>query len=693
MNPQGNIDELCINTIRTLSIDAVQKANSGHPGAPMGLAPVAYTVWHHFLRYDPDEPLWADRDRFVLSAGHASMLLYSLLHLAQVKRVDAEGRGTDELELPLEQIRNFRQLHSRTPGHPESHLTTGVEMTTGPLGQGVATTVGMAIAAKWKAARYNRPGFELFKQRVFAICSDGDLMEGVSHEAASLAGHQGLDNLCWLYDANEISIDGGTDLAFSENVRQRFESYGWKVLDVPDANDIAALRGALEGFEAERHAPTLIIVRSHIGFGAPNKQDSASAHGEPLGAEEARGAKRAYSWPEDAEFLVPDGVYEHFAAGVGARGTELRTAWEESLSSYRDAHAEAAEELDLLESGDLPARWDDELPFFEADEKGIATRKASAKVLATVAPRVPWLVAGSADLTDSNSIRLPAEAGGVFDRENRGGRQVYYGVREHAAAAAANGMALSGLRPAWATFLIFSDYARASIRLSALMEIPTVHVFTHDSIGLGEDGPTHQPIEQLASLRAIPNLNLIRPCDANETAEAWRMALERTDGPTALALSRQNLPVIDRERYGSAAGLRRGGYVLADAGGAAEDGTGGSAGPDLILVATGSEVALALAAHETLVAEGVASRVVSLPSWWAFEAQASDYRDSVLPPKVTARLAVEQASPLGWERWVGTQGEILAMRSFGASAPYLDVQAHFGFTTENVVAAARRLLT
>lgn len=692
MDAEGNLDQLCINTIRTLSIDAVQKANSGHPGAPMGLAPVAYAIWQHFLRYDPDQPLWPNRDRFVLSAGHASMLLYSLLHLARVKRVDDARRGTGEAVLPLAELRNFRQLGSLTPGHPESHLTTGVEMTTGPLGQGVASSVGMAIAACWKAARFNRPGFELFNSRVFTICSDGDLMEGVSSEAASLAGHQRLANLCWLYDSNEISIDGETSLAFSEDARGRFESYGWNVLEVPDANDIAALREALEAFEAEQEAPTLIIVRSHIGYGAPTKQDSASAHGEPLGEEEARGAKRAYGWDEEAEFLVPDGVYEHFAAGVGARGAELSAAWEKSLAAYRESHPEAAAELELLEAGELPAGWDDEIPVFEADEKGIATRKASAKVLAGIAPRLPWLLAGSADLTDSNSIRLPEECGGVFDPQNRDGRQIYFGVREHGAAAAANGMALAGLRPAWATFLIFSDYARPAIRLSALMEIPTVHVFTHDSIGLGEDGPTHQPIEHLASLRAMPGLNLIRPCDANETAEAWRMALARTDGPTALALSRQNLPVIDRDRYGSAAGLRRGGYVLADAGGAAEDGSGGGAPPDLILLATGSEVSLALAAHEQLVADGIASRVVSLPSWWAFERQGDEYRDSVLPPRVTARLAIEQAAPLGWDRWVGSAGEILAMRGFGASAPYKDVQAHFGFTVENAVATARRLL-
>ena len=693
MDATGNLDQLCIDSIRTLSIDAVQKANSGHPGAPMGLAPVAYTLWQDYLRYDPEQPLWPDRDRFVLSAGHASMLLYSLLHLTRVSQVDDDGRGTGEPELPLDQLKRFRQLGSLTPGHPESHITTGVEMTTGPLGQGVATTVGMAIAAKWKAARYNRPDFELYRQRVFAICSDGDLMEGVSAEAASLAGHQKLDNLCWLYDANSISIDGETDLAFTENVRQRFESYGWKVIDVLDANDIAALRGALEGFEAENHAPTLIIIRSHIGYGAPNKQDKASAHGEPLGEDEARGAKRAYDWPEDAEFLVPDGVYEHFAAGIGARGARLSAEWETQLAAYREQHPETAQELEALEAGELPARWDDELPVFEADEKGVATRKASAKVLGAIAPRVPWLVAGSADLTDSNSIRLPEQAGGIFAPGNRDGRQVYYGVREHGAAAAANGMALSGLRPAWATFLIFSDYARPAIRLSALMEIPTVHVFTHDSIGLGEDGPTHQPIEQLASLRAIPNLNVIRPCDANETAEAWRMALERTDGPTALALTRQNLPVIDRDRYGSAAGLRRGGYVLADAGGAAEDGSGGSAPPEVILIATGSEVALALAAHERLVADGVASRVISLPSWWTFEREDAAYRDSVLPPAVKARVGVEQASPLGWERWVGSEGEILAMRSFGASGPYRDVEAHFGFTVDNLTSTARSVVS
>ncbi len=673
-----DIDQLAINTIRTLSMDAVQKANSGHPGTPMSMAPVAYELWQHHLRYDPADPVWPNRDRFVLSAGHASMLLYSVLHLAGVRRVDADYNVLDEPAVSLHEIEEFRQLHSRTPGHPEYRWTSGVETTTGPLGQGIATSVGMALASKWQGERF---GAELFDFDVYALAGDGCLMEGVSHEAASLAGHLKLDNLCWLYDNNHITIDGDTALAYDDDVLSRFEGYGWNVIRVGDANDAGLLARAFEAFKAEVGRPTLIVVDSHIGWGSPNKQDTESAHGEPLGEEEIKLTKRAYGWPEDAQFLVPDGVMERFAEGVGKRGAELHASWGQALESYRGANPELAAEIEMMQRRQLPDDWDAGIPSFEADEeKGLATRKASNKVQNAVAERVPWLIAGSADLTDSTSVRLNFDGVTNFEPGGFGGRQIHYGIREHAAAAACNGLSLSKLKPLWSTYLTFSDYGRPGIRLSALMELPVIHLFTHDSIGLGEDGPTHQPIEQLASLRAMPHLDVIRPADANEVAEAWRLAIDRTHNPVALVLTRQNVPVFDRSRYASAEGVRRGGYVLADA-------EGGD--PEVILIATGSEVQLAVGAHETLSGEGIRSRVVSLPCWELFDRQDAEYRDQVLPPAVTARVAIEEGSPQGWERYVGGDGEIVAMRTFGQSAPFKDVEAEFGFTPEEIAKVVR----
>jgi transketolase len=675
-----DIDQLCINTIRTLSMDAVQKANSGHPGTPMSLAPVAYELWQNHLRYDPANPIWPNRDRFVLSAGHASMLLYSMLFLAGVRKVDAEYNVLDEPACSLEEIESFRQLHSRTPGHPEYRWTTGVETTTGPLGQGVATSVGMAMASKWLAARH---GAELFDFDTYALAGDGCLQEGVSHEAASLAGHLKLDNLCWIFDNNHISIDGDTALAFSDDVLSRFEGYGWNVLRVGDANDTGLLGRAFEEFKAESGRPTLIVVDSHIGWGAPNKQDTESAHGEPLGEEEIKLTKRAYGWPEDAQFLVPEGVREHFDAVIGARGADLHAAWVERFQGYRSTDPGPAEELETMQRRGLPDGWDSDLPGFEADEeKGIATRKASNKVQNAIAERVPWLLAGSCDLTDSTSVRLNFDGIEQFEPGSFDGRQIHFGIREHGAAAACNGMSTAKLRPLWSTYLTFSDYGRAAIRLSALMELPVIHLFTHDSIGLGEDGPTHQPVEQLMALRAMPHLDVIRPADANEVVEAWRMALDRTHNPVAMVMTRQNVPVFDRSRYASAEGVRRGGYVLADP----EDGE-----PQLILIATGSEVHLAVGAHEQLQEEGIRSRVVSLPCWEAFERQEQSYRDEVLPPEVSARLAIEEGSTLGWERWVGSDGAIVGMTAFGQSAPFKDVEAEFGFTPENVAKVAREV--
>ncbi len=676
-----DIDQLCINTIRTLSIDAIQKASSGHPGTPMAMAPVAYTLWQRFLRFDPADPIWPNRDRFVLSAGHASMLLYALLYLAEVQAVEPDYEVVGRPAVSLQDIENFRQLDSRAPGHPEYRWTSGVETTTGPLGQGIATSVGMAIASKWQGARY---GAELFDFDVYAIAGDGCLMEGVSNEAASIAGHLKLDNLCWIYDNNHITIDGKTRIAYDDDAAARFMGYGWNVTRVGDANDTELLGRAFEEFRAEEGRPTLIVVDSHIGWGSPHKQDTAAAHGEPLGEEEVRETKRAYGWPEDAQFLVPDGVREHFAAGVGRRGAEARAEWEGRLAEYAKDNSDLAAEIDATQKRALPEGWDTGIPSFEPDEKGLATRKASNQVENAIAARVPWLLAGSADLTDSTSVRLDGAADfepGAYD-----GRQLHFGIREHESAAISNGLSLSKLRPLWSTYLTFSDYARPAIRLSALMELPVIHLFTHDSIGLGEDGPTHQPVEQLASLRAIPGLDVIRPADANEVAEAWRVAIDRTHQPVALVLTRQNVPILDRSKYAPAEGLRRGGYVLADAG-------GGAGEPDLILIATGSEVALALAAHEELNGEGIRSRVVSLPCWELFERQDQAYRDEVMPPGVTARVSVEEASTLGWDRYVGSAGVKIGMHTFGTSAPLKDVQDKFGFTPDRVAEAAKELLS
>ena len=682
VGPTGGIDmdAISIATIRTLCIDAVQQANSGHPGTPMAMAPVAYTLWQRFLRFDPDDPIWPNRDRFVLSMGHASTLLYSLLHLAQVKAVNPEYETLGELSVKLDDLRTFRQLDSKAPGHPEYRWTSGIETTTGPLGQGVATSVGMAIAGRWLAARYNTPGFDLFDFDVYALAGDGCMMEGISGEAASLAAHLRLSNLCWIYDNNHITIEGNTALAFSEDVATRFIGYGWNVTRVGDANDTAMLSRAFETFRREPDRPTLIVVDSHIAYGAPTKQDTSGAHGEPLGEEEVRATKRAYGWPEDARFLIPDGVIDHFRAGIGARGGELRAAWFKLFDEYRGVHPDLADEIERMQKRGLPEGWDADIPEFSADEKGLAGRDASGRVLNAIASRVPWLLGGAADLAPSTKTRLTFDSAGDFEADDRGGRNLHFGIREHAMAAIANGMSLSKLRPYASGFLIFSDYGRGAIRLSAIMEIPVIHVFTHDSIGVGEDGPTHQPVEQLASLRAMPGLAVIRPGDANEIAEAWRLIMELRHEPVALILSRQAMPTLDRSRFGAASGLRRGGYVLADA-------EGGP--PRVILIATGSEVGLAVQAHEQLTADGVATRVVSLPCWELFDRQPREYRDEVLPPEVTARVAIEQASTFGWERYVGANGAVIGMDTFGASAPLKALQTKFGFTPDRVVAVAK----
>ncbi|MBK7644710.1 MAG: transketolase [Planctomycetes bacterium] len=676
-----SLDTLAIDTIRTLSMDGVQKANSGHPGTPMALAPVVYALWQGCLRYDPEEPLWPDRDRFVLSCGHASMLLYSTLFLAGVKELDEHGRKTGKLAVPLEELQRFRQLDSKTPGHPEYGHTSGVETTTGPLGQGVATSVGMAIAQRWLAARYNQPGFELVRHRVWALCGDGDLMEGISSEAASIAGHLGLSNLCWIYDSNRITIEGDTDLAFTEDVAARFQALGWNVLRVGDANDTTLLDECFERVRKESERPTLILVHSHIGYGAPKKQDTHSAHGEPLGVDEIKGAKRNYGWPEDAQFLVPDGVRERFAARLGQRGAKAHAEWNTLFATYRKSHPTLAEELSALWRGDLPAGWEKALPTFPADAKGVASRDAGGKVLNALAAAVPWVVGGSADLAPSTKTRLTFEGAGDLLPGKPGGRNMHFGIREHAMGAIVNGMALSGLRAYGSTFLVFMDYLKPALRLSSLMKLPVVYVFTHDSIGVGEDGPTHQPIEQIATMRAKPGIYVMRPCDANETAECWRIALEQKHKPSALALTRQALPTIDRTKYAAASGARKGAYVLADA-----------PNPQLILIGTGSEVSLCLAAYEQLASEGISARVVSMPSWELFAEQPQSYREAVLPPEIRARVAVEQATGFGWERWVGIDGAQVCMQGFGASAPYGDLQKRFGFTVENVIAHAKEQL-
>ncbi len=678
-----DLDQLSIATLRTLCIDAVQQANSGHPGTPMAMAPVAYTLWQRFLRFDPEDPIWPNRDRFVLSAGHASTLLYALLHLVGVQAVDERYEVLGRPSVSLDDLKRFRQLDSRCPGHPEYRWTSGVETTTGPLGQGVATSVGMAIAGAWLTARYNRPGFTLFDYRVYALAGDGCMMEGLSSEAASLAGHLKLGNLCWIYDSNRITIEGSTSLAFTEDVAARFLGYGWNVLRVADANDLQRLATAFETARATTDRPTLLIVESHIGYGAPSKQDTAAAHGEPLGPDEVRAAKRAYGWPEDARFLVPEPVREHFREGLGARGRNLRAAWMALLADYRKTHPALAEEIVRMQRRELPEGWDVDLPLFKADSKGVAGRDASAKVLNAVAKRVPWLLGGAADLAPSTKTRLTFEGAGDFGPAERSGRNFHFGVREHAMAAVLNGLSLAKARPFGSGFLIFSDYSRPSIRLAALMEIPVIYLFTHDSIGVGEDGPTHQPVEQLASLRAIPGLLTIRPADANEVAEAWRVMLQLRRQPAALVLSRQAMPTLDRSRYAPASGLSRGAYVLSDP-------TGGT--PQVILIATGSEVALCVQVAEVLANEGVRARVVSMPCWELFELQDTAYREAVLPAAITARVAVEQASTFGWERYVGSAGQIIGMRTFGASAPLASLQKKFGFEPDQVAAAARRLL-
>jgi transketolase len=682
--PHGDIDTVCVNTIRTLAIDAIQKANSGHPGTPMAMAPVAYTLWQRYLRFDPEDPIWPNRDRFVLSAGHASMLLYALLYLTGVKAVDPDYEVVGEPAVSLDDIKKFRQLESKAAGHPEYRWTSGVEATTGPLGQGIATSVGMSMAGRWQAAHFNRPGFEMFDFDVYALGGDGCLMEGVSSEAASIAGHEQLSNLCWIYDNNHITIDGRTEITYTDDVAARFQGYGWHVMRVGDANDRDAIASAFDAFLAEERRPTLIVVDSHIGYGSPHKQDTAAAHGEPLGDEEVRATKRAYGWPEDAQFLVPDEVLAHFADGIGARGLGLREEWESRLDSYRREHETLDRQVGLMQRRELPEGWNNDIPSFEPDAAGMATRKASNAVLNAIAPRVPWLLVGSADLTGSTSVELSFEGAVPLEPQSPAGRQLHYGVREHESAAISNGLSLSKLRPVWSTYLVFSDYARPAIRLSALMELPVIHLFTHDSIGLGEDGPTHQPVEHLASLRAIPGLNVIRPADANETAEAWRLAMEQRHQPVALVLTRQDVQVIDRSRYAAADGLRRGGYVLADP---------AEGEPELILIATGSEVALALSAFERLADEGVPARVVSLPSFLTFDQQPQDYRDSVLPPATTARISVEEASTLGWDRYVGPGGRKIGMHTFGSSAPLKDVTTKYGFTPERLVETAKELIS
>jgi transketolase len=677
------LDQLSIDTIRTLSIDAVQQAKSGHPGTPMALAPLVYTIWNREMRFDPDDPIWPNRDRFVLSNGHASMLLWSVLHLTGTRAVNADYERLGQPSVSLEDIRHFRQLDSKAPGHPEYHWVSGVETTTGPLGQGVATSVGMAIARKWLADRYNRPGFPIFDYNIYAVCGDGCLMEGVASEAASLAGHLGLDNLCWVYDNNHITIEGQTSLTFTEDVAARFLAYGWNVLRVSDANDLDRIQHALSVFRTTKGRPTFIILDSHIGYGSPHKQDTAAAHGEPLGDEEVRLTKRSYGWPEEAQFLVPDGVREHFAAGVGARGAAARRGWTALFASYRAKYPELANEIDQMQRRDLPAGWDRNLPVFPADAKGIAGRDASSKVLNVLAQSIPWFLGGSADLGPSNKTTLTYEGAGHFQAGTPGGKNLHFGIREHSMAAIVNGLSLSKVRAFGATFFIFSDYARPAIRLSALMELPTIVVFTHDAMGDGEDGPTHQPVEQLASLRAIPGLVTLRPGDANEVVEAYRYVMQLRHQPAVLVLSRQPLPTLDRRTYAPATGVARGAYVLADP-------PGGN--PEVILIASGSEVSLAVEAHDKLLGEGIRSRVVSMPSWDIFEHQTQEYRDSVLPPAVTARVAVEQASAFGWERYVGTSGHVIGMRTFGASAPLKALQEKFGFEPDRVAAAAKELL-
>jgi transketolase len=677
------LDQLAITTIRTLSIDAVQQAKSGHPGTPMALAPLIYVLWNRVMRFDPKDPIWPNRDRFILSNGHACMLLWSVLYLTGTRAVNAEYERLGSPSVTLDDIRRFRQLNSKAPGHPEYHLVSGVEATTGPLGQGIANSVGMAIARKWLADRYNRAGFDIFDYDIYAVCGDGCMMEGVGAEAASLAGHLGLDDLCWIYDNNHITIEGNTRITFTEDVAARFLGYQWNVLRVGDANDLERIEDALAIFRKTKGRPTLIILDSHIGYGSPHKVDTAAAHGEPLGEEEVRLTKRSYGWPEDAKFLVPDEVPRRFDAGIGARGAEARRRWQTLFAAYREQFPELATEIDQMQRRDLPTGWDRNLPSFPADPKGLAGRDASGKVLNILAQNIPWLLGGSADLGTSNKTLLTFPGAGDFEPANYGGRNLHFGIREHAMAAIVNGLALSKLRAFGATFFIFSDYARPAIRLSALMELPTLWVFTHDAMGDGEDGPSHQPVEQLVSMRAIPGMVVLRPADANEVVEAYRYVLELRHQPAMIVLSRQPLPTFDRGRYASAAGVARGAYVMADAPGGA---------PEIILIASGSEVSLVVEAYEKMTSQGIRCRVVSMPSWDIFEHQPQSYREEVLPLRVTARLAVEQGSVLGWDRYVGAAGRIIGMKTFGASAPLKELQRKFGFEPERVVATAMELL-
>jgi transketolase len=681
---QQDLDQLSINTIRTLAIDGVQKANSGHPGAPMGLAPVVYALWQRYLRYDPADPLWPNRDRFVLSNGHASMLLYATLHLTGVRGVDRDGKvAPDKPAVSMDDLKSFRQLDSKTPGHPESHMTSGVETTTGPLGQGVGNSVGMAISSKWLGANYNKPGLEVFDFNVYAMCGDGDIMEGVCCEAASLAGHLKLSNLCWIYDHNHVTLDGPASYSFSEDVMTKFVGLGWNVTRVADANDLEMLGRAYETFLKTKDRPTLIVVDSHIGYGSPNKQDSSDSHGEPLGAEEVKLVKKFYGWPEDAQFLVPDGVYDQFKKGIGKRGAEFHGDWSKKFEDYKKQFPDLAEQLDWMEHGTLPKGWDKDLPTFPADAKGMATRDSSGKALNALAKNIPWLIGGSADLAHSNKTNLTFESAGDFFPDQYKGRNLHFGVREHAMGAAVNGMNVSRLRAFSATFFNFSDYMRPSMRLAALMEIPSIFIFTHDSIGLGEDGPTHQPIEQLAALRAMPNMIVLRPGDANEVVEAYKVIIQLRHSPATLVLTRQAMPTYDRTKFAPASGVAKGAYVLVDA-------EGGK--PDVILMGTGSELHLCVEAYEKLKSEGIKARVVSMPSWELFESQDAAYKQSVLPSSVTARVSVEMAATFGWERYVGPKGKAIGMHSFGASAPLKDVLKKFGFLTENVVAAAKEVL-
>src|SRR5579885_568322 len=677
------LDTLSINTIRTLSIDAVQKANSGHPGAPMALAPVTYVLWQQFLRFDPANPVWPNRDRFILSNGHASMLLYSMLYLSGVKSVDSEYKVLARPTVTLDDIKSFRQLDSRTPGHPEYRVTTGIETTTGPLGQGVGTSVGMAMASNWLRARYNRPGFDVFDYSIYTLCSDGDLMEGLGSEAASLAGHLKLPNLCWIYDANSITLDGPADWSFNEDVAMRFRAYGWHVTHVGDANDLDALTSAFNEFLATKDRPTLVVVNSHIGYGSPHKQDTNAAHGEPLGEEEVRLAKKFYGWPEDAHFLVPEEVLQNFKEGIGARGRELTSQWNDLFGRYGKQFPELADHINRMQKRELPVGWDKNLPTFPADAKGVATRESSGKVLNAVAQNVPWLIGGAADLATSNKTDLKFEGAGVFEAGNYGGRNIHFGVREHAMAAALNGMAMVKLRPFGGTFFNFTDYMRPAMRIAAITEVPVIYILTHDSIGLGEDGPNHQPIEQLASLRAMPHMIVMRPGDANEVVEAWKTIMPMKHSPVCMVLTRQALPTIDRSKYAAASGVAKGGYVIADP-------QGGK--PELIMIGSGSELSLCISAYEKLSAEGVRVRVVSMPSTDIFDMQDEVYKKSVLPPEVKARVSVEAGSVFGWERYVGDQGAIIGMTTFGGSAPAKDLFKKFGFTVDHVIEVAKKVL-